>query len=76
MRYQKRKMYINPKLKDKFNEEMVDAENEPALPSRLQWKRELLAMFENFTNPQKIQERKLKERRRSFINNKIKKFGL
>jgi len=33
-------------------------------------------MFEDMTNPQKIQERKLKEKRRSFIINKTKKFGL
>ena len=69
-------MFINQKLKEKFNEEMVDAENEPALPGKLQWKKEMVDMFEDMTNPQKIQERKLKEKRRSFIKNKTKKFGL
>ena len=69
-------MFINQKLKEKFNEEMVDAENEPALPGKLQWKKEMADMFEDMTNPQKIQERKLKEKRRSFIKNKTKKFGL
>ena len=69
-------MLVDKRLKDKFNEEMVGAENEPALPSKLQWKKEMAEMFEDMTNPQKIQERKLKEKRRSFIINKIKKFGL
>ena len=69
-------MFINQKLKEKFNEELVGAENEPALPGKLQWKKELVDMFDNLTNPNKIQERRLKEHRRSFINNKIKRFGL
>ena len=69
-------MFINQKLKEKFNEEMVGAENQPALPGKLQWKKELVDMFDNLTNPNKIQERKLKEKRRSFINNKVKRFGL
>ncbi|NLD20745.1 MAG: hypothetical protein GX663_11010 [Clostridiales bacterium] len=76
MKHQKSKMFINQKLKEKFNEEMVGAENEPALPGKLQWKKEMADMFEDMTNPKKIQERKLKEKRRSFIKNKTKKFGL
>ena len=69
-------MLVDKRLKEKLNEELVDAENEPALPGKLQWKKEMADMFEDMTNPQKIQERKLKEKRRSFINNKIKRFGL
>ncbi len=69
-------MFINQKLKEKFNEEMVGAENQPALPGKLQWKKELVDMFDNLTNPNKIHERRLKEHRRSFINNKVKRFGL
>ena len=69
-------MLVDKRLKEKLNEELVDAENEPALPGKLQWKKEMADMFEDMTNPQKIQERKLKEKRRSFIKNKTKKFGL
>ena len=46
-------MLVDKRLKDKFNEEMVGAENEPALPSKLQWKKEMAEMFEDMTNPQK-----------------------
>lgn len=69
-------MKIDTNLKKKYNEELVGAENEPALPGKLQWKREMVEMFENLTDPQKIQERKLKENKKSFIRNKIRKFGL
>jgi hypothetical protein len=69
-------MLVDKRLKEKLNEELVGAENEPALPGKLQWKKEMADMFEDMTNPQKIQERKLKEKRRSFIINKTKKFGL
>ena len=69
-------MFINQKLKEKFNEEMVGAENELALPGKLQCKIEMAVVLEDMTNPQKIQERKLKEKRRTFIINKTKKFGL
>jgi len=68
---------MTQELKEKLEMEIINAENDDILLSgKLQNKKEMAEMFEDLTDPQRIEERKLKNRRRDFIKNKTKMVGL
>jgi len=68
---------MTQELKEKLEMEIINAENDDILLSgKLQNKKEMAEMFEDLTDPQRIEERKLKNRRSDFIKNKTKMVGL
>lgn len=64
------------RLKEKLDLELLEKENEIALPGNLQAKREMADMFERMVNPEYQEQRILENNRKRFIKNKISKVGL
>jgi len=68
---------INPLLKEKLEKELLKSDQDDILlPGKLQYKKEMADMFDDMTNPLKIEERKLKKRRSEFKKKNMAKVGL
>lgn len=67
---------IDNYLKEKLDLELLERENEIALPGNLQAKKEMADMFERMVSPEYQEQKILENNRKRFIKNKTSKVGL
>lgn len=64
------------KLKQELEIRLLDTEGEIAMPPAMQYRKEFAGMYEDMVNPEKIEERRRKKRRKDFVKNRRTKFCL
>lgn len=69
-------MNIDRSKKEKLELEVLERENDIALPGSLQIKKEMADMFERMVSPEYQEQRILENNRKRFIKNKTSKVGL
>lgn len=69
-------MTINRQKKEELDFEVLQNENEIAMPGNLQIKKEMADMFERMVSPEYQEQRILENNRNRFIKNKASKVGL
>ena len=69
-------MNIDISKKEKLELEVLERENDIALPGNLQIKKEMADMFERMVSPEYQEQRILENNRKRFIKNKASKVGL
>lgn len=69
-------MNIDRSKKEKLELEVLERENDIALPGNLQIKKEMADMFERMVSPEYQEQRILENNRKRFIKNKTSKVGL
>lgn len=69
-------MIKDSRKKEELDIELMENENEIALPGNLQNKKEMADMFERMVSPEYQEQRILENNRKRFIKNKASKVGL
>lgn len=64
------------KLKQELEIRLLDTEGEIAMPPEMQYRKEFANMYENMVSPEKIEERKRREKRKNFVKGRRTKFCL
>lgn len=67
---------IDKRQKEKYEDEMFEAENDIAMSGALQNKKQMVDMFEKMISPEYQEERRLQKNRKKLVKNKIVSLGL
>jgi len=69
-------MRIDEKKREDLEQKVLESENNIAMDSNLQSRKEMADMFERMVSPEYQEERRIHNNRKKFIKNIINKVGL